>query len=172
MGRGWQRKDLLTVADPSPNAQHETPRLKMFSPSSSATLQGVTHRRITRGKDMLKGLQSALRFGQAQRATCSTSVHGRSSRSHLVMMLYLMSYDESGSQHQLGRLSLVDLAGSERIKCSEAGDQQRPATGDRLREAQHINRSLSALADVVVAKAGPGELRDGEPMGSPGWNGS
>ena len=26
------------------------------------------------------------------------------------------------------------------------------ATGDRLREAQHINRSLSALADVVVAK--------------------
>ena len=29
----------------------------------------------------------------------------------------------------------------------------REATGDRLREAQHINRSLSALADVVVAKA-------------------
>ncbi|CAJ1384820.1 unnamed protein product, partial [Effrenium voratum] len=26
------------------------------------------------------------------------------------------------------------------------------ATGERLREAQHINRSLSALADVVVAK--------------------
>lgn len=45
----------------------------------------------------------------------------------------------------MGRLSLVDLAGSERIKCSEA-------TGERLREAQHINRSLSALADVVVAK--------------------
>lgn len=138
-------RDLLTVADTSHTAHHETPKLKMFSPSSSATLQGVTHRRITRGKDMLKGLQSALRFGQAQRATCSTSVHGRSSRSHLVMMLYLLTCDESGSQHQLGRLSLVDLAGSERIKCSEA-------TGDRLREAQHINRSLSALADVVVAK--------------------
>jgi len=138
-------RDLLTVADVSHNAHNATPRLKMFSPSSGATLQGVTHRRITRGKDMLKGLQSALRFGQAQRATCSTSVHGRSSRSHLVMMLYLLTCDESGSQRQLGRLSLVDLAGSERIKCSEA-------TGDRLREAQHINRSLSALADVVVAK--------------------
>ena len=29
------------------------------------------------------------------------------------------------------------------------------ATGERLREAQHINRSLSALADVVVAKENP-----------------
>lgn len=134
-------RDLLT-AEVSP----ETPRLKMSSPSSSATLQGATQRRITREKDMLKSLQSALRFGQAQRATCSTSVHGRSSRSHLVMMMYFFTCDDLGrSREQRGRLSLVDLAGSERIKCSEA-------TGDRLREAQHINRSLSALADVVVAK--------------------
>eukprot|EP00439_Symbiodinium_sp_Y106_P024091 s4220_g2.t4 len=93
-----------------------------------------------------KGDEAALRAGQSHRATCSTAVHGCSSRSHLVMMLYLVTSDATtGAQRRLGRLSLVDLAGSERIKSSEA-------TGDRLREAQHINRSLSALADVIVAK--------------------
>lgn len=45
-----------------------------------------------------------------------------------------------------GNLHLVDLAGSERVDRSEA-------TGDRLREAQHINKSLSALGDVIFALA-------------------
>lgn len=35
-----------------------------------------------------------------------------------------------------------DLAGSERVKRSEA-------TGQCLKEAQHINKSLSALGDVI-----------------------
>ncbi|CAF88583.1 unnamed protein product, partial [Tetraodon nigroviridis] len=43
-----------------------------------------------------------------------------------------------------GKLNLVDLAGSERI--SRSG-----AEGSRLREAQCINKSLSALGDVINA---------------------
>jgi len=45
-----------------------------------------------------------------------------------------------------GSMHLVDLAGSERADKTEA-------TGDRLKEAQHINKSLSALGDVISALA-------------------
>lgn len=43
-----------------------------------------------------------------------------------------------------GKLHLIDLAGSERIGKTDA-------SGDRLKEAQNINRSLSALGDVINA---------------------
>lgn len=44
----------------------------------------------------------------------------------------------------LGKLHLVDLAGSERVWKSGA-------QGERLKEAQNINRSLLALGEVVQA---------------------
>ena len=43
-----------------------------------------------------------------------------------------------------GKLNLIDLAGSERISKTDA-------TGDRLKEAQNINKSLFALGDVINA---------------------
>lgn len=43
-----------------------------------------------------------------------------------------------------GKFSLVDLAGSERA-------DKTGATAERLKEAQSINKSLSALGDVISA---------------------
>ena len=45
-----------------------------------------------------------------------------------------------------GCLHLIDLAGSERVSRSEA-------TGERLEEAKSINKSLSAIGDVMAALA-------------------
>ena len=53
-----------------------------------------------------------------------------------------------------GSLNLVDLAGSERLEKSGAGNDK-----DRLKETQNINKSLSALGDVIAAL---GEKGDGK----------
>lgn len=143
-----QVRDLLARDSQATDTGQSPPRLKLSMSSSSPTLFGATFRSIGGGSSegIAKSLLETLHMGQAQRATSSTSVHGRSSRSHLVMTLHLSTKDAvTGAHTKTGKLSLVDLAGSERIKRSEA-------TGDRLREAQHINRSLSALADVIWAK--------------------
>jgi kinesin family protein C1 len=50
---------------------------------------------------------------------------------------------QTGEQCE-GVLNLIDLAGSERLASSGS-------TGDRLKETQAINKSLSALGDVIYA---------------------
>ena len=52
--------------------------------------------------------------------------------------------DISRSRATRSKLSFVDMAGSERLARTEA-------SGTRLVEAQHINRSLAALGDVMAA---------------------
>ena len=63
-----------------------------------------------------------------------------------VVSIHVRGVDKKTGSTLQGNLHLVDLAGSERIDRSEV-------TGDRLKEAQHINKSLSALGDVIFALA-------------------
>lgn len=60
------------------------------------------------------------------------------------MTVHVRGTDVKTGSMSHGNLHLVDLAGSERVDRSEV-------TGDRLKEAQHINKSLSALGDVIFA---------------------
>lgn len=62
------------------------------------------------------------------------------------MTIHVRGTDLKGGSAMHGNLHLVDLAGSERVDRSEV-------IGDRLKEAQHINKSLSALGDVIFALA-------------------
>ena len=107
------------------------------------------------------------------RATACTNLNEHSSRSHALLIITVAGVNSStGHRTQgthtipvpdkvhrqtdaliqdfisvhplLGKLNLVDLAGSERIAKSGA-------EGSRLREAQCINKSLSALGDVINA---------------------
>ncbi|EKX37424.1 hypothetical protein GUITHDRAFT_78073, partial [Guillardia theta CCMP2712] len=75
-----------------------------------------------------------------------TDMNERSSRSHTVFQLRINAKHEQRGQTLRGSLHLVDLAGSERLAKSNA-------TGDRLKETQSINKSLSALGDVMSAIA-------------------
>jgi len=84
-------------------------------------------------------------LGEKHRASGPTAMNNRSSRSHSILTVHVNGKDMSGNV-SCSCLHLVDLAGSERVDRSEA-------TGDRLKEAQHINKSLSCLGDVITALA-------------------
>uniref|UniRef100_K3Y4Y9 Kinesin motor domain-containing protein n=1 Tax=Setaria italica TaxID=4555 RepID=K3Y4Y9_SETIT len=87
-----------------------------------------------------------MKVGQRNRAVGSTALNERSSRSHSVLTVHVQGKEVISGSTLRGCLHLVDLAGSERVDKSEA-------TGERLTEAKHINKSLSALGDVIAALA-------------------
>ncbi|KAK3152553.1 hypothetical protein QOZ80_2BG0160620 [Eleusine coracana subsp. coracana] len=78
------------------------------------------------------------------RAMSATAMNERSSRSHSVVTIHVQGQDLKTGNALRGALHLVDLAGSERVDRSAV-------TGDRLKEAQHINKSLAALGDVIFS---------------------
>ncbi|XP_050237642.1 kinesin-like protein KIN-14I isoform X2 [Mercurialis annua] len=85
-----------------------------------------------------------MNLGQKNRAVGATALNDRSSRSHSCLTVHVQGRDLTSGAILRGCMHLVDLAGSERVDKSEV-------TGDRLKEAQHINKSLSALGDVIAS---------------------
>ena len=81
-----------------------------------------------------------------KRSVGVTDMNAASSRSHSVFALYLKGVNSERNEELRGALHLVDLAGSERVGKSGA-------EGQTLKEAQNINKSLSSLTDVFIAKA-------------------
>ncbi|CAI5982296.1 unnamed protein product [Closterium sp. NIES-65] len=100
--------------------------------------------------DSLSELKTAVQGGMERRKVAPTKMNAESSRSHLVLSIIMETTDVHTNDVSRGKLSFVDLAGSENAKKSGL-------EGERLREAQSINLSLSALGNVISALAsGPG----------------
>jgi len=100
-------------------------------------VEGVSWHPI-RSADSAEALVGA---ASRRRATADNGLNERSSRSHMVMLYQLVS---GPSELPAGLLTLVDLAGSERLSRTEA-------TGSLAAETAAINKSLSALGDVMTA---------------------
>ncbi|KAK7033912.1 kinesin-like nuclear fusion protein [Paramarasmius palmivorus] len=100
-------------------------------------------------------VRSLLALAQSRRSVASTLMNERSSRSHSVFTLRIFGVNDRTGEKCEGALNLVDLAGSERISVSGTGGDK-----ERLRETQSINRSLSALGDVIAALGEKGDKGD------------
>ncbi|NXW78032.1 KIFC3 protein, partial [Hirundo rustica] len=108
--------------------------------SGQLYVPGLTEFRVQSVEDINKIFE----FGHIKRVTECTNLNEHSSRSHALLIVTVHGLDRSTGLRTTGKLNLVDLAGSERVGRSGA-------EGSRLREAQHINKSLSALGDVIYA---------------------
>ena len=84
--------------------------------------------------------------GETNRTYGAHMLNFHSSRSHCVYTLHIESRSRVESTEKIvySKLHLVDLAGSERTKKTNT-------SGKLLEEAQHINKSLSYLEQVVLA---------------------
>ncbi|KAI0306050.1 kinesin-domain-containing protein [Multifurca ochricompacta] len=78
-------------------------------------------------------VRSLLALANSRRTVAATLMNERSSRSHSVFTLRIRGTNTHTGQVCEGALNLVDLA------------------ADRLKETQNINKSLSALGDVIAA---------------------
>eukprot|EP00075_Anas_platyrhynchos_P032367 XP_027321620.1 kinesin-like protein KIFC3 isoform X5 [Anas platyrhynchos] len=108
--------------------------------SGQLYVPGLTEFRVQSVEDINKVFE----FGHVKRVTECTNLNEHSSRSHALLIVTVHGLDRSTGLRTTGKLNLVDLAGSERVGRSGA-------EGSRLREAQYINKSLSALGDVIYA---------------------
>ncbi|KAH8409901.1 hypothetical protein KR009_000595 [Drosophila setifemur] len=125
--------------------------------------------------DSYSALRNWLAVGNSQRATASTAMNDKSSRSHSIFNIVLNLTDltsddglssdtDSGTvkslrQTRRSKISLVDLAGSERISVSGSN-------GERIREGVSINKSLLTLGKVIAALADARKAGGNGPLGS------
>uniref|UniRef100_A0A671Q1L8 Kinesin-like protein n=1 Tax=Sinocyclocheilus anshuiensis TaxID=1608454 RepID=A0A671Q1L8_9TELE len=84
--------------------------------------------------------------GKSNRHVAVTNMNEHSSRSHSIFLINVKQENTQTEQKLSGKLFLVDLAGSEKV--SKTG-----AEGALLDEAKNINKSLSALGNVISALA-------------------
>ncbi|CAJ1392522.1 unnamed protein product [Effrenium voratum] len=139
--------DLLT--------QKGGPKRKSQTPGSATVEQKLNVRTDQNGAVQIEhlseeecktaqALSDLLERGNQMRTVCATKMNSESSRSHLILTIRVVGVNKQTGQKLSGKILLCDLAGSERLKKSDV-------SGEAQKEAIEINKSLTALGDVMEA---------------------
>ncbi|DAZ94896.1 TPA: hypothetical protein N0F65_008040, partial [Lagenidium giganteum] len=131
--------DLLALVDGAPAGSHDKLEIKK-NEKGMVFVANSTTKTCTTPQQTLRLFEAA----NKKRQVGATKMNAESSRSHSVFSILIENYNKTTKTTSTGKLSLVDLAGSERA--AKTG-----ATAERMKEAQAINKSLSALGDVIAA---------------------
>nr|CAB3259099.1 kinesin-like protein KIF28P [Phallusia mammillata] len=135
-----QVRDLLTKDNPKGGLQvRQNPKLGLFYVEKLKKVAVGSYNEIER----------RMEEGTSNRTVASTQMNATSSRAHTVVTITFdqIQKNEAGQEtKKSSSINLVDLAGSERADSTGA-------TGDRLKEGANINKSLSALGNVISALA-------------------
>ena len=113
-------------------------------PVSGPYVQNLSKHLVMDYNDILALMET----GNNIRTTASTNMNDTSSRSHAIFTIKFVNAGFcQGIPHEtVSKIHLVDLAGSERADATGA-------TGQRLKEGAHINKSLVTLGSVISALA-------------------
>ncbi|KAJ6434430.1 hypothetical protein OIU84_018027 [Salix udensis] len=131
-------KDLLVE-----NSNQPTKKLEIKQTAEGTQeVPGLVEAQVNGTEDVWELLKS----GSRARSVGSTSANELSSRSHCLLRVTVRGENLVDGQKTRSHLWMVDLAGSERVGKIDV-------EGERLKESQFINKSLSALGDVIAALA-------------------
>lgn len=127
-------RDLLDVSKTNLSVHEDKNRVPF--------VKGATERFVSSPDEVMEVIDE----GKANRHIAVTNMNEHSSRSHSIFLIQVKQENVETQKKLSGKLYLVDLAGSEKV--SKTG-----AEGTVLDEAKNINRSLSALGNVISALA-------------------
>ncbi|CAI5741820.1 unnamed protein product [Hyaloperonospora brassicae] len=131
-------RDLLAPADSTDKVE-----LRLDSEGKTTVVKSCV-REVKNEQEAWRVLRGAM----SRRSTKSTKMNDRSSRSHCVTTFRLRGVNSLTGDQRIGVINLVDLAGSERLSKSGSDSNK-----ELLKEATSINKSLSALGNVICALA-------------------
>eukprot|EP00931_Biecheleriopsis_adriatica_P073701 TRINITY_DN47934_c0_g1_i1.p1 TRINITY_DN47934_c0_g1~~TRINITY_DN47934_c0_g1_i1.p1 ORF type:complete len:903 (+),score=160.88 TRINITY_DN47934_c0_g1_i1:43-2709(+) len=134
---------LVDLLRPVDHRGRQNPGLKVCMDSQSRVeIEGLAHVPAGSPAECL----AILKHGLEQRVVAQHALNLESSRSHMIFTVELTMTGLESRKSFSSKLTFCDLGGCERIKRTQV-------MGDLQREAIEINKSLSALGDVIGAVA-------------------
>merc|ERR1719468_960829 len=137
------RNDLVDLVSKAALSKGKTDTKKLnvrTEKSGSVIVEHLTEEQCSSADSLM----ALLERGNAQRTVAATAMNSESSRSHLVLLIKIVSVNKETKAQLQGKILIVDLAGSERLKKSQVEAHMQ-------KEAIEINKSLTALGDVIEA---------------------
>ncbi|XP_072041922.1 kinesin heavy chain-like isoform X2 [Amphiura filiformis] len=127
-------RDLLDVSKTNLSVHEDKNRVPY--------VKGASERFVSSPEEVMEVIDE----GKSNRHIAVTNMNEHSSRSHSIFLIQVKQENIETQKKLSGKLYLVDLAGSEKV--SKTG-----AEGTVLDEAKNINKSLSALGNVISSLA-------------------